>query len=50
MAATANTHDYMGRALINGTPGVTDPAKDYMGRNVNTGNKDYMGRALQTPS
>lgn len=46
MATTTRTKDYMGRALINGTPGVTNPAKDYMGRNVNTGNVDYIGRGL----
>lgn len=46
MATTTSTKDFMGRALVNGTPGVTDPAKDYLGRNVKTGNKDYMGRAL----
>ena len=46
MATTTRTKDYMGVALINANPGTTDPAKDYMGRNVDTGNKDYMGRAL----
>jgi hypothetical protein len=46
MATTARTKDYMGRALVNANPGVTNPAKDYLGRNVNTGNVDYLGRAL----
>jgi hypothetical protein len=49
MATTLSIVDYMGQALINGTPGTTDPAKDYMGRNVAAGNKDYMGRALTAP-
>jgi hypothetical protein len=40
----------MGRALINANPGTTDPAKDYLGRNVNTGNIDFLGRALVTPA
>jgi hypothetical protein len=49
MATTLNTHDYMGRALVNATPGTTDPVLDYLGREVAAGNVDYMGRALQTP-
>lgn len=35
----------MGRALINASPGVTDPVKDYMGR-VTTSTADYIGEAL----
>jgi hypothetical protein len=50
MATTTRTHDYMGRALINASPGATDPAKDYMGRNVGASNVDYIGRALQIPA
>lgn len=50
MPATANTHDYLGRALQNASPGVTNPVLDYLGRGINTGNVDYLGRALQTPS
>lgn len=46
MATTTRTKDYMGRALINASPGVTDPAKDYMGRHTITSNKDYLGRDL----
>jgi hypothetical protein len=49
MATTTSVVDYMGQALINASPGVTDPAKDYMGRNVAASNKDYMGRALTAP-
>jgi len=49
MATTLSVVDYMGQALINATPGTTDPAKDYMGRNVDTSNRDYMGRALTAP-
>ena len=50
MATTLNTHDYMGRALANATPGTTDPVLDWLGREVAAGNLDYMGRALQTPA
>lgn len=46
MATTTRTKDYMGRLLINASPGSTNPAKDYMGRPVDTGNKDFIGRAL----
>jgi hypothetical protein len=46
MATTTRTKDYMGRLLINEDPGTTDPAQDYMGRNVIASNNDYMGRAL----
>jgi len=49
MATTTETHDYLGRALINDNPGTTDPAKDYLSRNTIAGDKDYVGRALQTP-
>jgi hypothetical protein len=46
MATTTRTKDYMGRLLINADPGTTDPAQDYMGRDVIVSNKDYMGRVL----
>lgn len=46
MATTTRTKDYMGRALINASPGTTDPAKDYLGRNVIASDKDYLGRLL----
>lgn len=49
MATTLNTHDYLGRALQNATPGTTDPVLDYLGREILAGNIDYMGRALVTP-
>jgi hypothetical protein len=49
MATTTNTHDYLGRALQNATPGVTNPVLDYLGREILAGNIDYIGRALQTP-
>ncbi len=48
MAATTHTHDYLGRALQNAVPGVTDPVLDYLGRLV-TATADYLGRALITP-
>jgi hypothetical protein len=50
MATTTDTHDYLGRALQNATPGVTDPVLDYLGRETLTGDVDYMGRDLQTPA
>ena len=49
MATTLSTRDYMGRLLINATPGTTDPAKDYMARNVGASSTDYLGRALAAP-
>jgi hypothetical protein len=45
MATTTKRADYLGRALVNETPGTSD-ATDYLGRAVITGNKDYAGRAL----
>lgn len=45
MATTTSTKDYLGRALTNATPGTSD-ATDYLGRAVQTGDKDYLGRAL----
>jgi len=48
MAATTHTHDYLGRALQNDEPGVTDPVLDYLGREVTDDDTDYLGRDLQT--
>ena len=48
MATSTHTHDYLGRALQNANPGVTDPVLDYLGRDT-TATADYLGRALQTP-
>lgn len=45
MATSTKTKDYMGRALINASPGVTNPVKDYMGR-VTSSTADYEGRTL----
>ena len=45
MATSTKTEDYMGRALINASPGVTNPVKDYMGR-VTTSTADYNGVVL----
>jgi hypothetical protein len=47
MATSTRTHDYMGRALQNQTPGTTNPVLDYMGR-LTTATTDYLGRAMQT--
>lgn len=46
MATTLRLRDHLGRLLANATPGTTDPAKDYIGRNVQAGNVDTFGRAL----
>lgn len=46
MATSTKTHDYMSRSLINATPGVTNPVKDYVGR-VTTATVDYTARLLQ---
>ena len=46
MATTLRLRDFLGRDLANATPGTTDPAKDYAGRNVLASNLDYMGRGL----
>ncbi len=45
MATSTKTEDYMGRALINASPGVTNPVKDYMGR-VTSSTADYNGVVL----
>lgn len=46
MATSTRTKDYLGRALANAAPGTTDPVLDYLGREVQTGDRDYLGRAL----
>jgi hypothetical protein len=46
MATSTATTDYMGRALQNASPGVTDPVLDYLGREIATSTTDYMGRTL----
>ncbi len=45
MATSTKTQDYMGRGLINASPGVTNPVKDYMGR-VTSSTADYNGVVL----
>lgn len=45
MATSTKTRDSMGRALINASPGVTNPVMDYMGR-VTTSTADYDGQLL----
>lgn len=45
MATSTKTHDYMGRALQNATPGVTNPVRDFVGRNT-TSTLDYTARVL----
>lgn len=45
MATTTRTKDYIGRLLVNATPG-TSQATDFLGRAVTAGDKDYLGRAL----
>lgn len=45
MVASTRIEDYMGRNLINGNPGVTNPVGDYMGRTT-TATVDYLGRLL----
>lgn len=47
MVTTTKTKDYMGRLLVNATPG-TSAATDFLGRAVIAGDKDYLGRALGT--
>jgi hypothetical protein len=45
MATSTKTHDYMGRGLQNASPGVTNPVKDFVGRNT-TSTADYIGQLL----
>jgi hypothetical protein len=50
MTTTTKLGDFLGRALVNDTPG-TSAATDYLGRAVTASNKDFIGRALvDTPS
>ena len=46
MATTLNLRDHLGRTLQNATPGTTDPALDYTGRETLASDLDFMGRAL----
>jgi hypothetical protein len=46
MATSTRLRDYVGRLLVNPSPGVTDPVKDFLGRNVPAGNVDSFGRSL----
>lgn len=48
MATSLHTHDYIGRALANATPGTTDPVRDFLGR-LTTATVDFLGRTLVTP-
>lgn len=45
MATTTSLGDFLGRAVSNLTPG-TSTAKDWLNRDVKTGNKDWLGRNL----
>lgn len=46
MATTLRLRDYLLRPLQNATPGTTDPALDYIGREVDSGDLDSLGRPL----
>lgn len=46
MATTLRLRDHLGRDLINATPGTTDPALDFISRQVQAGNIDHLGRGL----
>jgi hypothetical protein len=48
MATSTHTHDFIGRALQNANPGVTNPVRDFLGRETSA-SADYLGRALNTP-
>ena len=45
MTTTTRKEDYLGRDLVNETPGTSD-ATDTFGRAVIASNKDYLGRNL----
>lgn len=45
MVTSLRKEDFLGRNLTNGTPGTTDPVRDYNGR-ITTATVDYLGRAL----
>lgn len=46
MATTLRLRDHLGRDLQNATPGTTDPALDFAGREVQAGDIDHLGRDL----
>jgi hypothetical protein len=46
MATTTRLRDFLGRPLVNPSPGVTDPVMDFLGRNIPAGNVDSFGRSL----
>jgi hypothetical protein len=46
MATTLRLRDHLGRDLLNATPGTTDPALDFISREVLASNLDFMGRGL----
>ena len=46
MATTLNLRDHLGRLLQNETPGTTDPALDFMGREIEDDDTDFVGRDL----
>lgn len=45
MTTTTRKEDYLGRDLVNETPGTSD-ATDFIGRSVKASNKDWLGRDL----
>lgn len=45
MATTTRIGDFLGRSLVNLTPG-TSAARDFLGRNVVASDKDFAGRSL----
>jgi hypothetical protein len=47
VTTTVDTHDYLGRSLVNAVPG-TSQAVDYLGRSVAASDKDHLGRGLKT--
>jgi hypothetical protein len=46
MATTLRLRDHLGRDLQNATPGTTDPALDFVGREVQASDLDHLGRDL----
>lgn len=45
MTTTTRKEDYLGRDLVNATPGTSN-ALDHLGRNVGASNTDFLGRSL----
>ena len=43
MATTLKLRDFLGRDLQNATPGTTDPALDFIGREVGASDVDFQG-------